>query len=212
MPIHFDWRSAELHTFAHEFRGPMIAFGVALALALVGRFLRTGLPAAAAGGAGVMAGWYAISGRLWVVTPRASVDDLALLAAVLLVIGLLCTRLGPGRGATIGIWLAAAFAGWWLCGAPTHQVALRSTWPIGLGVAAAVLLMTRMLTANVLDRLGMVLAGATLAASLHMVGAPAVWTMLALVPDWPRWRSSRCRRCRPWWHCRSLPILPQSGA
>ena len=53
-----------------QFHGPLIAFAVALGLALAGRFLRVGLLAAAAGGAGVVAGWYAVTGRLWALPPR----------------------------------------------------------------------------------------------------------------------------------------------
>ena len=79
-----------------QYRGPLIGFAVALGLALAGRFLRVGLLAAAAGGAGVLAGWYAITGRLWVVGPPVSVDALTALAAVALLFGLLCAWRGPG--------------------------------------------------------------------------------------------------------------------
>ena len=182
MPIHFELGNATLLAYGHEFRGPLIAFAVALALALAGRFLRIGLVAAAAGGAGVLAGWYAISGRLWVTSPHLSVDDLTPLAGAMLLIGLLCARLGPGRGASIGMLLAAAFAGWWLSGAPMHLAGLRADWPIALGVAAAVLLFARLLAASMLEPLRLALAGLTMAASLHVVAAPPVWALLALVP------------------------------
>ncbi len=138
--------------------------------------------AAAAGGAGVIAGWYAISGRLWVTPPHLSVDDLTPLAAAMLLIGLLCARLGPGRGASVGMLLAAAFAGWWLSGAPMHLAGLRADWPIALGVAVAVLLFARALAASMLEPLRLALAGLTMAASLHVVAAPPVWALLALVP------------------------------
>ena len=126
-----------------QFHGPLIAFVVALGLALAGRFLRVGLLAAAAGGAAVVAGWYAVTGRLWAFPPAAALDGLASLAAVVLLIGLLCTWLGPGRQAWIGSLLAALTAGWLLSGAPSHLAALRATWPIGLGVTLVVLLFAR---------------------------------------------------------------------
>ena len=53
-----------------QFHGPLVAFAVALGLALAGRFLRVGLLAAAAGGAGVVVGWYVITGRLWMIAAR----------------------------------------------------------------------------------------------------------------------------------------------
>jgi hypothetical protein len=86
MPMHFAlWQ---------QFHGPLIGFAVALGLALVGRFLRVTLLAAAAGGTGVVAGWYAIIGRLWAVSPQPSADELTALAAIALLIGLLCIWLG----------------------------------------------------------------------------------------------------------------------
>jgi hypothetical protein len=101
------------------FHGPLIAFAVALGLAAAGRFLRVALLAAAAGGAGVVAGWYALTGRFWLAT-QPSVDALTGLAAVALLIGLVFTWLGPGRQAWIGILLASLAAGWLLSGAPRH--------------------------------------------------------------------------------------------
>ena len=63
-----------------QFHGPLIAFAVALGRALAGRFLRIGSLAAAAGGAGVVAGWYAVAGRLWTTSPLPSVEALTELA------------------------------------------------------------------------------------------------------------------------------------
>jgi hypothetical protein len=164
------------------FHGPLIAFAVALGLALAGRFLRVGLLAAAAGGTGVVAGWYVVTGRLWALPPATSVAELTSLAAIVLLIGLLCTWLGPARPAWIGMLLAALTAGWLLSGAPRHLAALRATWPIGLGVALAVLLFARTLADREIDPLRLALAGLTLAAALHVAGTPPVWTQLALVP------------------------------
>ncbi len=182
MPIHIDWDRADLPAVWHDFRGPLIGLAVALGLAFAGRFMRSGLLAAAAGGAGVVAGWYAISGRLWATSPRLSVDHLTLVAAVVLVIGLLSAWLGRNRGALLGLLLAAAFTGWWLCGAPRRQPDLLQAWPIGLGVAVAVLLYARGLATDALDPLRLALTGLTMAASFHVVALPPIWMLLALVP------------------------------
>jgi hypothetical protein len=174
MPTHLaQWQ--QLH-------GPLIAFAVALGLALAGRFLRVELLAAAAGGVGVVAGWYAVTGRLWALSTTASVDALTGLAAIVLLIGILCTWLGPGRLAWIGMLLAALATGWLLSGGPLHSGALRASWPIGLGVALAVLVFTWALAGQTLDRLRLAMAGLTLAAALHVAGTPPIWTQLALVP------------------------------
>jgi hypothetical protein len=166
-----------------EFRGPLVAFAVALGLALASRVLRIGLLAAAAGGAGVVAGWYAVIGRLWVLPPQPSVDSLTALSAIALLIALLCTWLdGSGRHAWFGALLAALAAGWLLSGAPRHLAALRMSWPIGLGVVVAVLLFARVLTAKAVEPLRLALAGLTLTAALHVAGASSMWTQLALVP------------------------------
>jgi hypothetical protein len=165
-----------------QFHGPLIAFAVALVLGLAGRFLRVGLLAAAAGGAGVVAGWYAITGRLWAPQPQPSVDKLTGIAAVALLIGLLCHWLGPGRRAWIGVLFAALVAGWMLVGTPHDQAALRASWPIGLGAALATLLFAHSLTVKAPGPLRLALAGLTLATALHVAGAPPSWIQLALVP------------------------------
>jgi hypothetical protein len=181
MPIHFDWDSAGLPAIFHDFRAPLIGFAAALGLAFAARFTRSGLLAAAACGAGVVAGWFAISGRLWVTSPRSSVDRLTVVAAVVLVIGLLCTWLGRNRGALLGLGLAAAFTAWWLCGAPRTQPDLLQAWPIALGVSLTVLLYVRSLT-DAPEPLRLVLTGLTMAASFHVVMLPPIWIQLALVP------------------------------
>jgi hypothetical protein len=182
MPIDIAWIRAGLPAAWHEFRGPLIGLAAALGLGLVGRFTRYGMVAAAAGGAGVIAGWYAINGRLWVTSSRPSVDHLTLIAAVVLAIGLLSMRLGRNRGAIVGPLLAAVFTGWWLCGAPRNQPDLLRTWPVGLGVGVAVLLYARSLAADVPDPQRLTLTGLTMAASFHIAMLPPPWVQLALVP------------------------------
>ena len=165
-----------------QFNRPLIAFAVALGLAAAGRFLRLGPLAAAAGGAGVLVGWYAVTGRLWVVSPPVSIGELTAIAAVALLIGLLCSWSGRAHVAVAGMLLAALAAGWLLSGAPRHQAALRASWPIGIGTALAVLLFARALSDRALAPLRPALAGLTLAAALHVAGAASIWTELALVP------------------------------
>jgi hypothetical protein len=165
-----------------EFNGPLMAFAVALGLATLGRFLRIGLIAAAAGGAGVIAGWYAITGRLWAISAVVSVNELTGIAVVALLIGLLCTWQARAHVAVIGMLLAACAAGWFLSGAPRHQAALRASWPIGLGTVLAVLLFARASSDRALAPLRLAVAGLTLTAALHVAGAPPIWTQLALAP------------------------------
>jgi hypothetical protein len=165
-----------------QLHGLLIGFAVALGLALAGRFLRVPLLAAAAGGTGVVAGWYAIIGRLWTVSPQPSADELTALAAIALLIGLLCIWLGPRGQAWIGVLLAALATGWFLSGAPRHQAALRASWPVGLGVTVVTLLFGRALTVGALEPMRLALAALTLAVALHVAGAPQLWMQLAMVP------------------------------
>jgi len=103
-----------------QFNGSLIAFAVALGLAVTGRLLKLGVPAAAAGGAGVMAGWYSITGRLWMISPPVSVNELTGIGAVALLIGLLCAWHGRAHVAAAGMFPAALVAGWFFSGAPRH--------------------------------------------------------------------------------------------
>ncbi len=174
MPIHF--------ADGQHFHGPLIAFGVALGLAALGRFLRIGMLVAAAGGAGVLAGWYWLTGRFWAFPPPVSVDGLTGLAAVMLLIGLLCALRGQDRLALAAVPLAALLAGWFLTGAPHNLPVLRANWPTALGVVVAAMVFARVLTDRTLDPMRLALAGLTLAAALHIAGTPPIWIQLALVP------------------------------
>jgi hypothetical protein len=182
MPIRIDWDRVGVAAVPHDLRGPLIGFAAALALAVAARFMRSGLLGTAAGGAGVVAGWYAIGGRVWVTYTRPSVDHLAFAAAVALVIAILCEWLGRNRGALFALLLTAVFIGWWLCGAPRNQPELVQVWPIGLGVGIAMVLYARSLATDALDPLRLALTGLTMAASFHVVMLPPIWTQLALVP------------------------------
>lgn len=168
--------------FVQRFHGPLIAFAVAMSLIAGGRFLRLGLLTAAAGGAGVIAGWFAITCQPWTTLPRASMDDLTALAAIAVLIAVHCAWMGSGRHEWIGMLIAAVACAWMLSGAPRSLVALRSSWPIALGVAAAILLSIRALAAGGPDPLRLSLSGLTLAAAMCVAGNPPIWTQLALVP------------------------------
>jgi len=166
----------------HQFRGPLVAFAVAVGLAAAGRFLRINLLGAAAGGAGVLAGWYAIAGWHMAVATPASIDVLSVLAVVSLLIGLLCTWLGRNRLAWAGAVLAALATGWLLSGVPRHEAALRESAPVALVVGLAVLVFARAVADSASDPKPLVLAGLTLAAALHVAAAQPIWVQTALVP------------------------------
>src|SRR4051812_33717192 len=182
MPFHIDWDSGDSFAIWRDFHGPLIALGVALALVFAGRVLRSSLLAAAAGGTGVVAGWFAISGRRWDLWPRSSVDRLTLLAAVALVIGLLAERLGRSRGVMVGLLLTGVFTGWWLGGAPRSQPDLLQDWPTCVAVGIASLLYARSLATDAPRPFVLAITGLTMAASFHVVMLPSVWIQLALVP------------------------------
>ncbi len=162
-----------------ESHGPLIAFGVTLVVAFAGRYLRLAVLSPAAGGAGVAAGWFAIIGRTWALQPGPSIGVLPLIAGAMLVLGVLWAWFGR-QSAAIALVIAAVAIGWWLSGAPLHQAALRSSWPLGLAIAVIVFLFARSLTGNALDPWRLALAGLTLAGSLHVVPAPPIWSELAL--------------------------------
>jgi hypothetical protein len=151
-------------------------------LGLLGRTLRIPLLVAVAGGAGVVAGWYAITGVLWVMPPPVTVGILTEIAGAALIIGLGAARFGAGAGATAGLVVAGVLAGWWLSGAPRHLATVRADWPIALGVTVATIVLAGTVTTATSQPLRLVLAGLTMAASLHVAGAAPEWTQLALVP------------------------------
>jgi hypothetical protein len=182
MPVHITWAGVGLFHQWHPFRGPLIGFATALALALLGRILRVQLLAVAAGGAGVIAGWYAITGALWVIPPPVTMDVLTGIAAAALVIGLVAVRLGPSSGTMAGLLVAGVLAGWWLSGAPRHLGAVHASWSIALGVALATALFVRAVATGESQTLRLALAGLTMAASLHLVGGASEWVQFALVP------------------------------
>ena len=166
----------------HQFHGPLIAFAVTAVLAGAGRFLRIELLASGAGGAGVAAGWYAVTDRFWVSSPVPLAPALAEFAALTLLIALLCSWLGPNRRSLVAMVLTALASGWFLSGAPRGEAAVLASWPIGVAGILGVLLFLRLLIVHGVVPLYLGLAGLTLAAGLYIAGAPTFWTQLALVP------------------------------
>ena len=161
MPMHITWTGVGLFHQWHPFRGPLIAIATALVLALLGRFLRIQLLAVAAGGAGVVAGWYAITGALWVMPPPVTVDVLTGIAAGALIIGLLAVRLGPGPGAMAALLVAGVLAGWWLAGAPRHLARCMRAGRLRLGVGVATMLFIRVVATGESQPLRLALSGLT---------------------------------------------------
>jgi hypothetical protein len=165
-----------------RFHAPLIALAMTLGVILAARFLRIGQLGTAAGGLGLVAGWYLLTGRLWPVQAAHSVDQLGAVAVITLFAALVCDWLGSGRSAWISRLVAAVVTAWLLIGAPRHPAALRVEWPIGLAAAGSVLVFARLLADDASDVPRLALAGLTLAAALHIIGVSPAWTQLALVP------------------------------
>jgi hypothetical protein len=182
MFAHPVFAKAEFLAWSRDFHAPLIALAAALVLALAGRFLRAGWLAAAAGGAGVAAGWYLLAPHPFAFPPRPLIERLPLLAAAVLLVALAALRLTPTRRAGVWVVLLALACGWWLAGAPLTRSEALAVWPVALGVAAAVGVTGWLGALRQADPLRPLLAAATLAGALHVAGAPAAWTNLALVP------------------------------
>jgi hypothetical protein len=163
-----------------EFHGPLVAFAVSLGLALVARFARSPLAGSVAGGAAVAVGWAVTTAVPWVLMPRPLADRLPLLAVGVLVLAVAAGRFAGRRGIWPPSVVVALASGWWLAGAPHTHPALLAAWPLGLGVAVAVVAVAWLSGGT--DPLQPVLASVVLAAALHVVAAPWLWVLLALVP------------------------------
>ncbi len=171
---------ALLHAAAlHAYAPPLTAFGVALALGLVGRAGPRPL-LAAAGAGGALAGWAALlpmaAALRAVLAPRAMADFLLLPAAVAALAGLASPWL-RGRAER---WLPVALAvlaGWWLAGSTPARPEF---WRVWLAVGVAAWLLARPMGKYAAG--GRALAAAlALWGGLLAAGVPAVWTAAALV-------------------------------
>jgi hypothetical protein len=181
MLLHMEWAHGEFAVFAHANRGPLLGFTVALVLALAARFTRAVWLGRAAGGAGILAGWYAISGEPWVLLPRQPLDRLPLFALATLLIGLAAIRFRLLRERAASLFLMAVVAAWWLPGGPYQPAEFWHIWPFALAAGLCVPLFSWVLAGQASPMRG-VLAGLTLAVSLHVAQAPPFWTLFVLTP------------------------------
>jgi hypothetical protein len=171
-----DWASARgaLVALWEGFHAPIVAALATLCLILAGRLLRAGFLEAAAGGAGVAAGWYDAA--------RSLPDRMALPAVAGLGVALAASAVAPAKARVPALLIIAVIWGWWLGGQPHEEAAVLAHAARLAGVAAAV-----GLAAYVLTTAGRAaIAAAALALSLHLVlGAgnhgPGLWTSAALV-------------------------------
>jgi hypothetical protein len=158
----------------HALRAPALA----LAVALIARFMRINALAMAAAGLGAAAGWAWLVGvpaELPRLLPQ-RLPALALAAAL----GAWLADAGPPWLRTALPVLLGAGCGWWLAGAPLHHAALMHAWPNMLGIALAVVALAQLLAGD--DAIRAAAAAFALWAALWIVRAPAEPTALALVP------------------------------
>ena len=163
-------------------RAPIVAAGVALALWLAGRLLRSARLQAAAAGLALCVGWGLALGGL-TVTPhlpaeRLPAERLTVLAVVALAAGLAVDF--SGRAAGLAGFLLAVAAGWWLAGAPRSDAEAGLVLPHMGCLALGVLLALRLLRAP-RSPWSTSAAALTLWGALAATGAPAVWAACALV-------------------------------
>jgi hypothetical protein len=180
--MHANFGRGELLFLAQEFRGPLIAFGVALVLAVAGRVMRWPLAAAAAGGLGVAAGWYSMSLAPFSLEPRLLADRLFVIGLGITVVSLVAGRIAGSRAVVLALLVSALGCGWWLAGGPRSRADFLFVWPVALSLAAAVIVTWLLIRRGMEGPFGTALAGCALAACLHIAGAPWVWVLLALVP------------------------------
>ncbi len=171
---------AALHSgVLHAYAPPVAAFGVALALGLIGRAGPRPL-LAVAGAGGALAGWAALlpmaAALRAVLAPRAMADFLLLPAVAVVLAGLAAPWL-RGRAERWLPWASIVLSGWWLArSAPARM----EFWRVWLAAGVAAWLLTR--AAGQRAAGGQVLAAAlALWGGLLVAGAPPIWIAAALV-------------------------------
>jgi hypothetical protein len=158
-------------------RAPILAAGVAVALWLLGRLLRSAPLRAAAAGAALCVGWGVALGGL-PVQPRLPAERLPALAVAALAVGVAVDS--SGRAAGLARFGLAVAAGWWLAGAPLSDAEAGLVLPHMACLAMAVLLALRLLRAPCSPWCASA-ASLALWGALSATGVPSVWTTLALV-------------------------------
>lgn len=160
-----------------EGRAPIVAAGVALAVWLLGRGLRSVAVQAAAAGIALCVGWGLALGQ-FSVTPQLPAERLPVLAALGLAAGLVVEF--TGRAAGLAGFLLAVAAGWWLAGAPHTDAGAGLVLPHMGSLALGVLLALRLVRAPRSPWTAST-AAAALWGALAACGAPPGWTLCGLV-------------------------------
>jgi hypothetical protein len=167
---------------AHEFRAPLFALGVALALRLAGVALKRDWLVALACGGGLLAGWWVLTGHGFsadaLLAPHSAAGRLILVALAGALVALASAMALAGRGLMPVV--LALFTGWWLSGGPHSLAGLERTWPVLTCVALVVWAACRLLEDG--DFWRALAAALALCVSLFAVGAGPFWLLLALVP------------------------------
>jgi hypothetical protein len=172
-----EWIGSPPLPVAH-WREAAAGAGVALAVALAARAWRRPLFGAAAGGIGVLAGWWFALGLL-TASPRQLPERLPLLM-LMLVLAAPLTAAAERRWRWLALPLAglgALAAGWWMAGAPLWLPDLRQAAPVLAGVAVA----TLVLALRGGPRWAGPVATAALLAGLHLAPMVGPFRMLGLV-------------------------------
>ncbi len=184
MLIHNDFGSGEFHVLWHEFHGPLVALAVSLVLALVARLRRSALAGAVACGLAAAAGWFTMRGAPLTLSPAAPIDRLLPLSVGTLLVALAAERFAGRRGLWLPLLVTAVACGWWLAGGPLTRAGGLGVWPVMLVAAVVVVAMVRLsdIGGGVADPLRPAMAALTLAMALHVVQAPWIWVLVALVP------------------------------
>jgi hypothetical protein len=159
-----------------ETRALVAALLVAVAASLLGRTRRARFLVPVAPGLGLLAGWMAVVG--FPIRPAGLVSHLPMIALV----ATLCQPVAEARTLGRPAWpvaaLLALICAWWLVEAPHLTI---PTWHEGLTMLALVAWITAIAwLATDADPFRVAAASIALSASLHAVGAAAIWSVLAL--------------------------------
>ena len=161
-------------------RAPIVAAGVALAVWLAGRLLRSARLETAASGLALGAGWAVALGGV-AVAPHAPAERLPLLAVAALAAGVAVDVSGRRWVAALAGLVLPVAAGWWLAGAPRSDPQAAAVLPVMACLTLAMLLAMRLLRAPP-GPWSVGTAALALWGALAAAGAPPLWGVLALVP------------------------------
>lgn len=183
MSLHDLLHRESLLAIWHLLRAPILAAAVTFACRLLGQRGGRSWLLAAAGAAGVLAGWLGLFGlppsahALW--DSPAMTNRLRLLA----LFGVVACAVGSSLLAGRERWLAvvlAVVAGWVLAGMPASRGALLHDGPVLVAAALGIWAVCALVMAG--DGWSAVAGAATLLAALAVVSGAPFWMMVALVP------------------------------